>query len=64
MKKHKEKSLGERENKKNRRVVIAAARRKEKVREGRNEMKKNLLKCPITLRASQNSKLISSVKTY
>ena len=65
MKKHKEKSLGERENKKkNRRVVIAAARRKEKVREGRNEMKKNLLKCPITLRASQNSKLISSIKTY
>ena len=44
--------------------MIAAARRKEKVREGRNEMKKNLLKCPITLRASQNSKLISSVKTY
>ena len=44
--------------------MIAAARRKEKVREGRNQMKKNLLKCPITLRASQNSKLISSVKTY
>ena len=59
-----EKPRRKRKQKKNRRVVIAAARRKEKVREGRNEMKKNLLKCPITLRASQNSKLISSVKTY
>ena len=46
-----------------RRVVIAAASRKEKVREGRNQIK-NLLKSPITLRASQNSKLMSSVKTY
>ena len=41
-KKDKKKSLEERENKKKRRVVIATVRRKEKVREGRNQIKKPL----------------------
>ena len=41
-KKHKKKSLEERENKKKRRVVIATVRRKERVREGRNQIKKPL----------------------
>ena len=42
--------------------MTAAARRKEKVRKGRNQKKENLLKCSITLRASQKSDLIYSVK--
>ena len=62
-KKHKKKSLGEREKKKK------ASSDSSSEEEGKNKRrkksnKKNLLKCPITLRASQNSKLISSVKTY
>ena len=50
MKKHKKKVREKGNKKEKRRVVTAAVRRKKKVREGRNQIKKDLLKCPITLK--------------